>query len=496
MRILRLSSCVGALFVSACDLAPAYDPPQFILPDSYQGSGPFRVAQPDQGSAQRGEWWRQFGDPELNRLEDQLARANPTLDAAAQAYTQARDLAAEAESGVYPQIGAGGQLSDNKQSSHRLFGGGGLSEESSNGILAAASWEPDFWDSIRNGARERKQLAQAGAADLATARLSLQAELASDYIALRGLDVTLDVLQDSIISYRKAVDVAQLRSTGKISSGLDLARALNQLDSAEAQETDTALQRDVMVHAVAVLVGAVPSSFAIAPTGTLSLTAAAIPVGTPSELLQRRPDIASAERQMAAANASIGVSRAAFYPHITFSATAGFEDSGFNLLSLPNSLWSTGAGAMIPLFDGGLRRAELQRSWAQYAQTRDGYRATVLAAFQDVEDGLSQTQRLATEAAQQHEASAQAIQALSIATLLYEDGLDNYLSVSVAQVQALAARVAEVQVRVRHLQAMVSLIRAFGGGWDVHALPTEEETLPFDPLDDALALQEAPAKAR
>jgi outer membrane protein TolC len=203
----------------------------------------------------------------------------------------------------------------------------------------------------------------------------------------------------------------------------------------------------------------------------------------PSELLQRRPDIASAERQMAAANASIGVSRAAFYPNVTFSLAGGFADSGFNLLSLPNSLWSVGAGAMLPLFDGGLRRAQLRHSWAQYAQTRDNYRATVLAAFQEVEDGLSLTQRLATEVTQQRAASDQATQALSISTMLYEDGLDNYLSVAVAQVQALAAQTAEVQLLSRQMQASVSLIRALGGGWTAQALPTERQTLPFGPLD-------------
>jgi outer membrane protein TolC len=203
----------------------------------------------------------------------------------------------------------------------------------------------------------------------------------------------------------------------------------------------------------------------------------------PSQLLQRRPDIASAERQMAAANASIGVARAAFYPNVTFNLTGGFQDSGFNLLSLPNSLWSVGAGAVLPLFDGGLRRAQLRHSWAQYAQTRDGYRATVLAAFQEVEDGLSQTQRLATEGSQEHEASDQAVQALSISTMLYKDGLDNYLSVAVAQVQALATQLTEVQIRIREVQAAVSLIRALGGGWSVQALPDEKQTLAFGPLD-------------
>ena len=195
---------------------------------------------------------------------------------------------------------------------------------------------------------------------------------------------------------------------------------------------------------------------------------------------------------MAAANTGIGVSRAAFYPNITLSAGAGFEDNAFNLLSLPNSLWSVGAAAMLPLFDAGLRRAELQRSWSQYAQTRDNYRSTVLASFQEVEDGLSLTQRLANEATQQREASDQAMKALSISTMLYEDGLDNYLSVAVAQVQALAAQTAEVQILTRQMQGSVSLIRALGGGWTVQALPTEKQTLPFGPTSPGSLSDPAP----
>jgi NodT family efflux transporter outer membrane factor (OMF) lipoprotein len=314
-------------------------------------------------------------------------------------------------------------------------------------------------------------------------RLSLEAELANDYIALRGLDAELTVLRQSIVAYQKAVEVARLRAEGKIASGLDLARALSQVEAAQAQESDTQLQRDLMQHAIAVLVGAMPSSFSIAPAIEFALMPPQIPAGMPSELLQRRPDIASAERQMAAANASIGVSRAAFYPNVTLSGIAGFEDNAFRLADLPNSLWSVGAGAMLPLFEGGLRRAELQRSWSQYAQTRDNYRATVLAAFQEVEDGLSRTRRLATEVMQQREASNQALQALSISTMLYEAGLDNYLSVAVAQVQTLAAQTTEVQLLTRQIQGAVSLIRALGGGWTLHALPDEKHALPFGPFD-------------
>jgi multidrug efflux system outer membrane protein len=478
------TALAGAGILAGCNLAPVYDPPHTLLPDSYQGSGAFQVAQPQDALSPRGDWWRLFGDEQLNRLEEQLIRENPNLEAAAELYTQARDLAAEAQSRFYPQIGVQALVSDNRESAHHLFSSYNQPrQEGSNVIAGTASWEPDFWGAIRNGAHAQKRLAQASAADLATARLSLEAELANDYIALRGYDAELEVLRQSIVAYQKAVEVARLRSEGKIASGLDLARALSQLDSAQAQETETQLQRDLMQHAIAVLVNAMPSGFSIAPVKEFTLTPPQVPAGLPSELLQRRPDIASAERQMAAANAEIGVSRAAFYPNITLSGLAGFEDNAFNLASLPNSLWSVGAGAMLPLFEGGLRRAELQRSWSQYAQTRDGYRSTVLASFQEVEDGLSLTQRLATEVAQQREASDQATQALSISTMLYEDGLDNYLSVAVAQVTALAAQTAEVQLLSRRMQASVSLIRALGGGWTLQSLPTEKHTLPFGPLD-------------
>jgi NodT family efflux transporter outer membrane factor (OMF) lipoprotein len=481
-----LVTSLAVALLSACDLAPVYEPPHFILPDSYQGSGPFEVAHPEAALSPRGDWWTLFGDAQLNKLEEQLGSANPTLAAAADSYAQARSLAAEAQSALSPQVSANAGTSYNKSSENRLFRSPNSNaplREASNLWGLAASWEPDFWHAQRNSAHAQKRLAQASAADLATARLSLQAELASDYVALRGLDAQLEVLRQSIVSYQAAVEVARLRTRGQIASGLDLARALSQLDSAQAQETETRLQRDLMQHAVAVLVGAMPSTFSIAPTAEFHLTPLPLPAGVPSTLLQRRPDIASAERQMAAANAEIGVSRAAFYPNVTFNLTGGFQDSGFNLLSLPNSLWSVGAGAIEPLFDGGLRRAQLRHSWAQYAQTRDNYRATVLAAFQEVEDGLSQTQRLATEDAQEHEAGDQAAQALSISTMLYKDGLDNYLSVSVAQVQALAAQLTEVQIRIRQIQAAVSLIRALGGGWTERALPDEKQTLAFGPQD-------------
>jgi NodT family efflux transporter outer membrane factor (OMF) lipoprotein len=243
--------------------------------------------------------------------------------------------------------------------------------------------------------------------------------------------------------------------------------------------------RAVLQHAIAVLVNVNPSSFSIAEDAAERLTPPAVPVGLPSGLLQRRPDVASAERQMAAANAEIGVSRAAFYPNITLSAAAGFEAAGFGLASLANSLWTIGASAMLPLFDGGLRHAELQRSWSQYAQTRDNYRLTVLSAFQEVEDGLALTTNLQAQAQQQSHAVTEAGTAQTLTLELYVGGLTNYLDVVVAQQTELTALTVKVQVDVSRLQSSVGLVTALGGGWSTTDLPTEEGVMPFGPLDYA-----------
>lgn len=485
-RLLCLTS-LGLL--SSCDLAPVYQPPHLVLPASYQGSGPFVVARP-QDQLARGPWWQMFGDPVLGRLERQLDTDNPTLQAAEETYTQSRDVAAEARSGLYPQLNAGGDLSENKQSLNRLFRSNRntANEETSNEINASATWEPDFWDRISNQTKLAKEQAQATAAEVASARLSLEAGLASDYMTLRGLDSEHAVYTQTIGFYGKAVSITRQRLAGKIASGLDVARAQNQLSSADALDTEVLAQRSLVQHAIAVLAGITPSGFDLPMIADARLIVPSIPSGVPSELLQRRPDIAQQERYMAAANAAIGVSRAAFYPDIRLSAMSGFQDSGFNLASLPNSLWAVGAQAVLPLFEGGLRKAELQRSWSALAQASDNYRATVLYAFQQVEDGLVLTDRLATEAAQQQAALQAAVTAQTMTLNLYTGGLDNYLDVAVSQIAALTAEIAEVQVQTRRLQAAVGLIRALGGGWSTGELPTPDQTLPFNPL----SLHDAP----
>jgi multidrug efflux system outer membrane protein len=484
MRLFRACLLLGVGALSGCDLAPHYQPPHFIVPASYQGANGFSVAVPAD-TLNRGPWWELFGDPVLDRLETEASANNPELQAVAQDYVQARDLAAEAESGLFPQLGTQGVLSDNKQSFNRLFRGNPYTPniESSNEIEAAASWEPDLWDEIRNRARAQKNLAQGTAAEVASARLSLQAELATDYLALRGLDAEDAVYARAIGYYSQAVRITRMRLQGDISSGLDLARAENQLAAAQALRTQDQADRAILQHAIADLLGISASAFALPPEVDKSIVMPDIPSSVPDALLQRRPDIAQAERSMAAANASIGVARAAFYPNGVINTFVGFEDRGFNLVSLPNSLWSIGVSLTLPLFEGGLRRAELQRAWSAYAQTRDTYRATVLSAFQEVEDALTLTQQLKTEAAEQREALNAALTAQKLAFTLYTGGLDDYLDVVVAQETALSSEIAVVDLKTQRLQASVQLIRALGGGWSTQDLPTERQVMPFSPLN-------------
>ncbi|CAN7774775.1 efflux transporter outer membrane subunit [Caballeronia sp. LjRoot31] len=475
-------ACLALTLLSACDLAPIYSPPNMILPAQYQGSGPFVVAQP-QDQLARGPWWRVFGNTELDRLEAQLDAANPNLQAAEETYTQARDIVGEIRSGLYPQLNAQAFVSENKESAHTLFHSGtGPIQSQSNGYGAVASWEPDFWSEIRNRTNLAQQDAQATAAQVASARLSLEMELANDYIAIHGLDAQHAVYLQTITFYEKAVSITQLRFAGKISSGLDVARAENQLASAQAFDTEVQAQRALLEHAIAALAGVNPSTFKLPVIADAQITIPTIPVDAPSALLQRRPDVAQAERAMAAENSSIGVSRAAFYPNVHLNANAGFEDTGFGLASLPNALWAFGASAVLPLFEGGLRKTELQQSWSQFYQATDNYRATLLQAFEQVEDNLTLTGKLSTEATQQEAALKAAVRAQNMALSLYTDGLDNYLNVTVAQIAALTAQIAEVQVQTRRLQTAVTLIGAFGGGWSTADLPTAEQTLPFNPL--------------
>jgi NodT family efflux transporter outer membrane factor (OMF) lipoprotein len=459
-----------ALSLSACDLAPAYHAPIITVPVSYKESTLWRAAHPAD-TITRGNWWTLFDDADLNRLEDRVDGANPSLAAALASYDQARAFAAESEAGLFPQLAVGGRLTTNRQSNRRpLRGHGQPNQYMDNALDVQAVYEVDVWDRVANQVKAGKAAAQASAADLETLQLGLHAELASDYLTLRGLDAQAKLLHDTLDAYTKALELTQNRFAGKIASGIDVARAQTQLDVAQASVADIAARRDLLEHAIAVLVGVSPAQLAIRPEVT-PLRMPQIDAGLPSTLLERRPDIAAAERQIAAANAEIGVTRAAFYPNISLNMVAGLESTGLDLFGAPNNMWSLGPGLALPLFEGGLRHAEEAVAVAAYREAQANYRQTVLQAFQEVEDQLSLLHWLGDEQTSEDAAAKAAQQSLDMSMSLYRDGAVSYLEVVTAQSAAVDAEIASLSLATRRLDAAVGLIRALGGGWRTQDLP-------------------------
>jgi len=475
----RSSGLLLLLSLSACDLAPAYQPPDLTLPEKWNGTGPFKEARPSD-TALRPGWWKLYHDPVLNQIEEQATASNADLQAAAERFVQARAMMMGAQSQLFPQVGLGFGASNNKRSIHRLFNAPTDPIQDTDQTFAGlVSWEPDIWSSIRNTTRAELNFAEQRAAEYASAQLSLQAQIAWDYFALRGLDAQDAIYKQSIAYYEQSLKIIKERLEGLVSPKLDVARAENLLYSTQAEELDIQAQRQVTEHAIAILANTAPSAFHIAPANSLSASIPKIPASVPSELLQRRPDIASAERKMARANRIIGVARAAFYPNISIRVDGGFTDNGLNLFKVANSLWAYGADVTLPIFDGGLRRADLQQALSAYRETTDHYRSTVLNAFREVEDGLSRTNRMSAEVKRQHAAVGAAAQTQTMTMDLYKGGLNTSLDVITAQVNTLMARIREVQIQMRLVQASTELIRALGGGWDRNSMPTEREMQAF-----------------
>ncbi len=476
-------SLLPLVLVAGCDLAPSYHAPRTVLPADWKGEGMWKLATPADASI-RGNWWTAFGNPTLDRLEAQIGQ-NPNLAAAAELYEQARDLAAEAEAGLYPQIGSAFIPSANRQSAQRLFRSPTSQaplQENNVEAEATASWQIDLWGRIRNMTRAYKQEAQASAADEANVRLSLQAELANAYVTLRGLDAELALYRQTIHFYQTGLSITSLRLSHKIGNLIDVERAQNELSGAEALTTDTLAQRALAENAIAVLIGVPASSFALPPQDAMPLANLDIPTGVPAALLERRPDVASAEREMAAANSEIGVARAAFFPNLTLNGDVGREATSFALLNGPLTFWSIGATLAEPIFEGGLRTAELRYAKSAYAETRDNYRATVLTAIQQAENQIALTHLLTIESADSADARAAADKAQSLSLVLYQQGLANYLDVVVSEITALQAGVSVLGVDIGSAQARVNLVLALGGGWSTAQLPAAKTIVPFDPL--------------
>ena len=414
----------------------------------------------------RGGWWALYGDPTLNTLEQRIDTDNPTLAGALGRYDEAAAYLAEARSGLFPHIGLDADVTRNRQSDNRpLRGANQPNHYPADTIDGDVGYELDLWGRVRNSVAAGKAEAQASKDDLAAIKLSLEAELANSYLTLRGYDEQLVLLTATVDAYAKADGVTQRRFAGGIASGLDTGRSGAQLAEAQAQISDVQAARALTEHAIASLVGTPASLFSL-PVAQIAFAMPSIPLGLPSTLLQRRPDVAAAERRMSAANSEIGVAKAAFYPSISLGGQGGFQNTGLpSLFTAPNIFWSIGPSAVLSLFDGGRRRAQLAVARASWTQATADYRTDVLQAFKEVEDNLAQLHYLGDEAASEQRAAQQAGQTEALSLNRYVKGAANYLDVVTAQTTALRVRRTAIDLKTRRLQASVRLIRALGGGW-------------------------------
>lgn len=470
-----LTSCLSG---PAIDLAPDYSTPEYVVPDSWNGSGPFIKAKPSEGEI-RSDWWKLYKDPVLNKLEKEVMEANPDLEATAERFIQARYEMLKVRSGLIPHIGLGLGGTNNKQSSDSLFRGiGEPDRDSTVSVAGLASWEPDFWSKIRNETRVKIYKAEELAAKYGLAKLSLQAELADDYFTLRGLDAQDSIYRLSIEYYKKSMDLVEKRFSAGLVPELDIFRAGYMLANTKARRLDIQNKRQVIEHAIAILVNRSPSTFHIKPKDKLQVADFKVPIKLPASLLERRPDIAVMERKMAQANRKIGIAKAAFFPNITFDALGGYDGKS-KLFTSSHSFWSYGSLVSLPIFQGGYRRAQLQKYWSEYRETEDSYRATVLNAFREVENALSQTNLISQQVKQQNIAVEAALKTQNMTMELYKGGLGNSLETLYAQETTLGARIDAILAKTDLLRATVALIRSLGGGWNRKQLPADDKIQPM-----------------
>jgi NodT family efflux transporter outer membrane factor (OMF) lipoprotein len=484
----RLAFLAPVLFLTGCVVGPNYKRPAAIVappnnplpPDTFkeaQAAG-LQPANPSDAS-QKGKWWEIYNDQALNALEDQVSINNQNVLAAEANYREAKAAVRVARAGLFPTVSAGPAIGESRSagasSSTSVVPGGTSSTHSSFSLPFDVAWEPDLWGNIRHGVTAAAATAQASFADLENAKLLFQSELASDYFQLHGIDGDIDLLNRTAVSYVEYLTLTKNRFAGGVASDLDVAQAESQLYATQSQVIELGVQRAQLEHAIAILTGRPPVALTVSPL-LLTTPPPSVPVGLPSALLERRPDIASSERHVHAANEQIGIAMAAFYPTLTLSGSAGFQASSIvKWFSLPSRFWSVGPGLAQTLFEGGRRRAIVAEEQAAYDSTVATYRQTVLSAFQQVEDELAALRILEQETAKVQETVQAANRALTVATAQYKAGITNYLTVITSQAVLLDAQKTAVDLLTRRLMASVLLIEALGGGWDASQLPSQED---------------------
>jgi len=476
VRVSLALACVSGF--GGCSFAPKYVMPPVQTPAAFKELTPaqfnetdgWKTAEPKDNLI-RGNWWEMFQEPELNAYENQATVSNQSVAAALANFLAARAVVKQARSQYFPTVSANPSVISSRQPSLTTPVTSVRGTEYA--LPFDASWEPDFWGRVRNTVKANSLEAQATLADLGNVRLTIQAEVAVDYFELRVLDAQTHLLDASALDYQESLKLTKVQEVAGLASGQDSEQAETQLEITRAQAIDLGIQRAQLEHALAMLVGKSPSSFSIA-TNSADTQPIAIPFGIPSQLLERRPDVAAAERRVAEANAQIGVARAAYYPTITLSGSAGFEGTSMqNLFSGPGLAWSVGAALAQTLFDGGLRRAVTEQSQAIYQGTVANYRQTVLAAFQEVEDNLSTLRILSQELQHQNAAVKSSQSYLTQATARYQSGLDGYLDVITAQTTLLTNQRTALNLQMEQLTASVQLVKALGGGWELPATVAE-----------------------
>jgi len=488
-HLMLTASVAGALLQAACVVGAKYTRPSISQPPAYkelpqegsQADSQWKIARPDD-AAIRGKWWEAFRDPQLNELEEKAGSSNQNIAAAMANFLAARSLVRQARSQYFPTVTTNPSIVNSRPSPGQF---GGLQTGNSSGLSVKsftdyslpfdASWEPDFWGRVRIGVRANVYAAQASAADLENVRLSEQAELAVDYYELRAQDSLKQLLDSTVVAYQDTLELTQSQYRAGLSNDEAVAQAEAQLRAAQAQDTDLGVLRAQYEHAIAVLIGQPASTFALQPQA-LEAKPPAIPVGVPSELLERRPDIAAAERGVAQANAQIGVAKAAYFPSVILSASGGLGNSSISSwFTWPSRFWSVGPSLAETIFDAGLRRATVQQYQANYDQTVANYRQTVLTSFQQVEDNLASIRILSQAIDQQDSAVEAAMRNLQEATARYRAGVDPYLNVIVAQTILLNDEQTAVNFRMQEMVASVQLIKALGGGWDAKQIPSSKD---------------------